>query len=185
MPDTPPSRPQSHQKGAITNHWNDLPAGYIPSPTNSLSRSASRNSNTLATPNPGSSISRTASASPLRHSSSTSGAEADGPSESRTSDETKPLDVLLPALYNLHTKLSRNEHSMLQARINKSLLPPKGDGGVLDSQRLWIRELLQNFVVDGAINVQQAREEIVAFMRRETGVAGWAGAVRKIVESVL
>ncbi|KAJ6260810.1 hypothetical protein Dda_5040 [Drechslerella dactyloides] len=191
MSDTPPSRPQSHQKGAITNHWNDLPAGYIPSPTNSLSRSASRNSNTLATPNIGSSINRGASASPLRHSASTpkdeiaSRSEGDGPDSSRTSGETKSLDVLLPALYNLPTKLARNEHGMLQTRINKSLLPAKGDGGVTDSQKLWIRELLQGFVVDGAMDGKQAREEIIAFMRRESGVAGWAASVRKVVESVV
>ncbi|KAF3902197.1 hypothetical protein ABW21_db0207866 [Orbilia brochopaga] len=188
---TPPSRPQSHQKGAITNHWNDLPAGYIPSPTSSLSRSASRNSNSLATPNAGSSISRAASASPLRQSNPApnaggqpiSGAEGSG--GSRLDDETKPLDVLLPALYNLPSKLPRNEHGQLQTKINKSLLPATGDSGVSDSQRLWTRELLQQFVADGVMDGKRAREEIVAFMRRESGVAGWAGSVRKIVESVI
>ncbi|EWC48021.1 hypothetical protein DRE_02600 [Drechslerella stenobrocha 248] len=190
MSGTPPERPHSHQKGLITNHWNDLPTGYIPSPTSSTPRSTSRNSSTLAV---GSTINRIASASPLRQSNgatdgcqpSQSRHDGDGPGGSATDDEAKPLDVLLPTLYNLPSTLSRNEHTMLQTRINKSLLPGKGDGGVTAPQRLWIRGLLHGFVVEGTIDGKAAKEEIVAFMRRESGVAGWASSVRKLVESVV
>ncbi|KAF3932487.1 hypothetical protein ABW19_dt0207645 [Dactylella cylindrospora] len=180
-------RAQSHQTGTIAQHWNDLPAGYIPSPTSSLSRSASRNSNTLAA---GNSTNRGLSVSPLKQNLNLEDDEAkrevaDGDQALDDTTELKTLEILLPALYNLPTTLSRNEHGLLQTRINKSLLPKTGDGGLTEEQRQWIRELLHGFVVVGGMSAKDAREEIVGFMRRESGVAGWAGSVRRLVENVV
>ncbi|EPS36686.1 hypothetical protein H072_9764 [Dactylellina haptotyla CBS 200.50] len=181
-PPPPLARAQSHQSGTIANHWNDLPAGYIPSPTNSTSRSASRNSNVLSPGANGSSTSIPRTASPLKPvdtSNQTKGADA------QITPTIKPLSTLLPALYNLPTSLPQSERNMLQTRINKSLLPATGNGGVTEAQRTWVQELLHGFIVEETVDTKTCREEIVAFMRRESGVAGWAGSVRKVVESVI
>ncbi|KAK6338547.1 hypothetical protein TWF730_002610 [Orbilia blumenaviensis] len=184
----PPARAQSHQSGTITQHWNDLPAGYIPSPTASLSRSTSRNSNLV----PGTAASRGVSplggGTPVDKASPRSTEAVDGEASggiATQSEDSHPLSTLLPALYNLSTTLSQSERTQLQTRINKSLLPKTGDGGTTSGQKEWIRELLQGFVVDETLDVKACREEIVGFMRRESGVAGWAGGLRRVVECVI
>ncbi|KAK6517581.1 hypothetical protein TWF281_004231 [Arthrobotrys megalospora] len=184
----PPARAQSHQSGTITNHWNDLPAGYIPSPTSSLSRSASRNSN--LTPGTGASrgVSPLGRSTPNRTASPLpSEATGDNDKEpgTETAEELNQLSTLLPALYNLPTTLSQTERTQLQTRINKSLLPKTGDGGTTESQKLWVSELLHGFIVDKTLDVKVCREEIVGFMRQENGVAGWAGGLRRVVETVI
>jgi len=223
-PSLPPpptlSRAQSHQKGTITSHWNDLPSAYIPSP--SSSRTTSRNNSRLNTPSnnnsstdlnvansSGISIGNRRGPSPLTtittidgedgvlintHVTSVDGQEeqegnkeGNGEEEQEEEEELKSLEVLLPALYNLPTTLPRGEHSLLQGRINKFLLPAKksGGGAVGEDQRLWVRDLLQRFVVRESLTAPEAREEIVSFMRAEQGVASWAGSVRRVVECVV
>ncbi|KAK6510273.1 hypothetical protein TWF481_004990 [Arthrobotrys musiformis] len=183
----PPARAQSHQSGTIHQHWNDLPAGYIPSPTTSLSRSASRNSNLT----PGTGASRGASplgrATPIDKASSeeTGNVNFDGETSTKGNEDLHPLSTLLPALFNLRSTLSQAERTQLQTRINKSLLPKTGDGGTTEAQKGWVRDILQLFVVDGTVDVKTCREEVVGFMRRESGVAGWAGGLRRVVESVI
>ncbi|RVD81433.1 uncharacterized protein DFL_009297 [Arthrobotrys flagrans] len=175
----PPPRAQSHQSGIIHQHWNDLPAGYIPSPT-SLSRSTSRNSN--ITPTTGSrGISPLGRTTPLDTSTTTIEStktikEGEGNGHS--------LSTLLPTLYNLPSTLSQTERTQLRTRINKSLLPKTGDGGTSDGQKEWVRGMLEMFL-EGGVDKKGCREEIVGFMRRESGVAGWAGGLRRVVESVV
>ncbi|KAF3906786.1 hypothetical protein AA313_de0207551 [Arthrobotrys entomopaga] len=203
VPASTPSPAQSHQSGIITNHWNDLPSAYIPtsrtatpartppvssSPANFISSSDLRKS-----PNP---ISRNTLDVPRSNGDLLKGGES--PSELlpegndqvpvqpqlQRSQTLKPLSTLLPALYNLPTSLPQNERNMLQSRINKSLLPAKTPT-VSESQLAFIQALLHEFIVEETIDSKTCREEIVAFMRRESGVAGWAGGVRKVVESVV
>ncbi|KAK6352009.1 hypothetical protein TWF718_005158 [Orbilia javanica] len=172
----PPARAQSHQSGTIHQHWNDLPDGYIPSPTTSLSRSASRNSNAAAASRGLSPLGRI---TPIDKSETSDGTNA-------TAKETEhQLSTLLPALYNLPSTLSQAERTQLQTRINKSLIPKAGDGGTTEGQKEWVRGILELFVVRGEVDVKTCREEIVGFMRRESGVAGWAGGLRRVVESVI
>ncbi|KAK6526579.1 hypothetical protein TWF694_005161 [Orbilia ellipsospora] len=206
---------QSHQSGTITNHWNDLPSAYIPtsrtatpartppasySPAQQLHASSdprkspnllSRN-RTLEVPksngyllNGGGSPGDLSP--PMSSASATATEENDqipAQPQLQRSQTLKPLSTLLPALYNLPTSLSQNERNMLQSRINKSLLPAKAPT-VSESQLAFIQALLQEFIVEETIDSKMCREEIVAFMRRESGVAGWAGSVRKVVESVV
>ncbi|EGX44644.1 hypothetical protein AOL_s00188g312 [Orbilia oligospora ATCC 24927] len=179
---SPPPRAQSHQSGTIHQHWNDLPAGYIPSPT-SLSRSASRNSNITPTAGGSRGISPLGRATPIDKSQSQS-QSTEEPTET-TREGQHELSTLLPALYTLPSTLSQAERTQLQTRINKSLLPKTGDGGTTDEQKEWIRGILEMFVVSGEVDGKTCREEIVGFMRRESGVAGWAGGLRRVVESVI
>lgn len=181
----PIQRAQSHQTGTITNHWNDLPSGYIPSPAGS--RTVSRNASTtnLSLNPPAGAIRQP---SPLKSVTSDDLDQSNGESNdvnSEEGDEIKSLETLLPALYNLPTTLTKSESTQLQGRINKFLLPVKGDGGVTEAQRLWLRELLQKFIVEETLDGKETRDQIVTFMRQESGVAAWMGSVRRVVECVV
>ncbi|KAK6499487.1 hypothetical protein TWF506_004117 [Arthrobotrys conoides] len=189
---SPPPRAQSHQSGTIHQHWNDLPAGYIPSPT-SLSRSASRNSNLTPTTGGSRGISPLGRVTPIDRPASSSSEQQQQqqqqstkePMETKNQESQHELSTLLPALYTLPSTLSQAERTQLQTRINKSLLPKTGNGGTSDEQKEWVRDILEMFVVKGEVDVKTCREEIVGFMRRESGVAGWATGLRRVVESVI
>ena len=58
----------------------------------------------------------------------------------------------------------------------------KAAGGVEERVKREVEGVVRG-VVDGGVGVKEGREMVVAVIMRETGVSGWAPAVRRGVEA--
>ena len=120
---------KSHQSGAITHHWNDLPP--TPSPTPSPSPS-----------------------SPLA------------------------FPETISSLFAAPSRLPSQELSRLRERVVKAT------DGISEGQKSEVAGIVGR-VLAGTVQPGEGRDEVVRFMIREVGVAGWAGAIRRGLECLL
>ena len=182
----PEAPARSHQSGTIAHHWNDLPAAFLSAPS---SRNISRSASPLppapapassscpptpisAEPRPGPSPSPSLSLSPRPDPGTGTGhGDADG-------DAGKELELLLLQLFAPTTAstLGAGERRQLHERVARARLTPAQSAELV----LVLRPVLAH---------QQSpawgRERVVAFVVRNSGVAGWAGALRRGVESLV
>ncbi|KAI5799155.1 hypothetical protein DFH27DRAFT_86056 [Peziza echinospora] len=146
----------SHQSGVIKEHWNDLPSNFTPG----TSRSASRT---------GTPLSRGEISTPTTTDGASSGGDLEAPD----------FEEILEALLKAPSKLKPKDVEILGSKVQKSV------GLITPEQRAELGFIIKAVVVDRSEGPAWGRENVVAFMMREKGVAGWAIAVRKIVENVV
>lgn len=77
------------------------------------------------------------------------------------------------------TTLPERERKMLHEKVLKSL------PAITPQQKREVVEIVRRLLHERSLGKKEAKEAVVAFMMRERGVAGWAGAVRRGVESVV
>lgn len=176
---------RSHQSGTIAHHWNDLPAAFLSAPSSrNISRSASplppasapaSSSSCPPTPipaEPSPTPSLSLSLSPRPDPGTGHGDENGG------GDAGKELELLLLQLFAPATAstLGAGEKRQLHDRVARARLTPAQSAELV----LVLRPVLAH---------QQSpawgRERVVAFVVRNSGVAGWAGALRRGVESLV
>lgn len=87
---------------------------------------------------------------------------------------------LLEALFSgTQTTLPERERKMLYGKVLKSLPT------ITAPQKREIAEIVRRLLHERSLGKKEAKEAVVAFIMRERGVAGWAGGVRRGVESVV
>jgi hypothetical protein len=98
------------------------------------------------------------------------------PSPSPSSPHTFPETI--SSLFAAPSKLPQQELSRLHARVEKAV------GGISEGQKAEVAGIVEG-VLAGAVQRGEGRDAVVQFMVRETGVAGWVGAVRRGLECLV
>lgn len=77
------------------------------------------------------------------------------------------------------TTLPERERKMLHDKVQKSL------PSITVQQKREVAGIVRRLLQERSLGRKEAKEAVVAFIMRERGVAGWAGGVRRGVESVV
>lgn len=77
------------------------------------------------------------------------------------------------------TTLPPRERKLLQDRVLKNL------PSITPLQKREVAHIVRGLLLERSLSKKAAKDAVVAFMMRERGVAGWAGGVRRGVESVV
>lgn len=102
------------------------------------------------------------------------------PSPFQENDEVEEFPALLETLFaGSPTTLPERERKMLHEKVLKSV------PAITPLQKREIVEIVRRLLQEKSLGKREAKEAVVAFMMRERGVAGWAGAVRRGVECVV
>lgn len=130
-------------------------------------------------------VSRSLNSTPLRSLSSTplSSAASSCPDTDTDTDADADASEFLAALEALFagtpTTLGSRERKLLQGRVLKSL------ADITAPQKREVAQIVTRLLHERSLSKKAAKDAVVAFMMRERGVAGWAGGVRRGVESVV
>ncbi|KAH0608827.1 uncharacterized protein H6S33_001055 [Morchella sextelata] len=95
-------------------------------------------------------------------------------------DDEEEFPALLKALFvSTPTTLPERERKLLHEKVVKSL------STITAPQKREVAQIIKRLVIERSLGKKEAKEAVVAFIMRERGVVGWAGGVRKGVESVI
>lgn len=87
---------------------------------------------------------------------------------------------MLEALFvSTPTTLPERERKLLHEKVVKSL------STITALQKREVAQIIKRLVIERSLGKKEAKEAVVAFIMRERGVVGWAGGVRRGVESVI
>jgi len=160
---SPPARPPPPARTASSSSAQSHQTGVIKEHWNDLPNDF--------TPSASRSVSRTST--PLSRNGYGPPTATDG------SMDSPDFDNLISSLLSAPTSLSANEAKLLASKVQKNV------AAITPEQKSAVGYIIQAVAVDKSESPAWGRQQVVDFMMREKGVAGWAIAVRRLVENVI